>query len=297
MSKVPFVTKLDFEYEVIQTVSPLVRRIVARNPGPFTAQGTGTYIVGHGHVAIIDPGPLLTEHIDAILAGLGKETIDKIVITHTHLDHSPAAFPVKKATGAVIHGYGPQGAGGNETSEEGADDGFRPDVTVRDGDVIAGPGWTLQALHTPGHASNHICYVLAEEKVLFSGDHVMGWSTTVVSPPDGSMADYMKSLARLLDRDDRIYLPTHGPSIQDPATHVRALIAHREERRAGILNELAKGPRTIPEIVTALYIGLDPRLKIAAAHSVLAHIIELVETGQVKTTGAPAIGSTYARTG
>lgn len=293
MSDLSHVRALDFTYEVMQTVSPLVRRVVARNPGPFTAQGTGTYIVGHGQVAVIDPGPALPEHIDALLQALRGETITHLLITHTHRDHSPAAAAVKDATGARTYGFGPHGGGEGPAAEEGADHAFRPHVVMGDGDAVSGPGWTLRAVHTPGHTSNHLCFALPEERILFSGDHVMGWSTTVIAPPDGNMRDYMGSLQRLVERDDALYLPTHGPGIPEPQRYVRALIVHRKQRRTGILRELAKGPRRIPEIVKALYAGVDPRLHGAAGYSVLAHLIELVEAGEVATDGAPRIDGVF----
>lgn len=293
MTDIPHVRDLEFKYAVVETVSPLVRRIVARNPGPFTAHGTGTYIVGKGKVAVIDPGPLVQEHIDALLKDLSGETIERILITHTHMDHSPAAAPVKTATGAKTYGFGPHGSGAGETSEEGGDTAFKPDVVMKEGDVLTGEGWTLRALYTPGHASNHLCFALGEERLLFSGDHVMGWSTTVISPPDGNMKAYMASLSRLLERDDAIYLPTHGPAIKEPQRYVRALIAHRGQRRGGILQELSRGERTTPELVAALYVGLDPRLRVAAGRSVLAHLLELKEMGRVEASDAAPLDATY----
>ncbi|TAL03745.1 MAG: MBL fold metallo-hydrolase [Rhodospirillaceae bacterium] len=292
---IPWVKDLDFEYAVVQTVSPLIRRVVARNPGPFTAQGTGTYIVGHGQVAVIDPGPLLAEHIEALLSGLRGETVTHLLVTHTHRDHSPAAAPVKQATGASTYGYGPHAAGIGPASEEGGDQDFSPDQRIIEGESVSGKGWRLNAVHTPGHTSNHLCYALEEEKILFTGDHVMGWSTTIVAPPDGNMTDYMHSLERLLEREDTLYLPTHGPGITDPHTHVRALIAHRQKRHDAILRALADGSRTIPEIVKELYVGLDPRLRVAAGYSVLAHLVEMVRTGEASTDGPPSIEAIYHR--
>ncbi len=293
MSDIPHVRDLAFQYEVIETVSPLLRRVVARNPSPFTAQGTGTYIVGRGQVAVIDPGPDLAEHVDALLNGLRGETITQILITHTHLDHSPAAAAVKRATGAITYGYGPHGGEVGLSGEEGADRAFVPNVALKTGDAVTGPAWTLRAVHTPGHASNHLCFALEEERVLFSGDHVMGWSTTVVSPPDGDMTAYMNSLALLLDRDDDAYLPTHGPAIPKPQRYVRALIGHRRQRSAGILRELAKGPRKIPEIVAAQYPSLDPRLRIAAGRSVLSHLLALIDSGEVASDGIADGNATF----
>lgn len=266
------------EYGKIERVSPLIRRIVAENPGPFTFWGTGTYIVGHGEVAVIDPGPDLPAHIDALLKALAGERIARILITHTHIDHSPAAKAVKAATGAPSFGFGPHGKAG-ETGESGADLEFRPDRTLREGDRVEGRGWHLEAVHTPGHASNHLCFALPQEKALFSGDHVMGWSTTVVVPPDGEMRAYMRSLDRLAARRDAIYWPTHGGPIRDPQTHLRELIAHRQGRRASILAALELGSATPAGIVALVYKGLDEKLVEAAAQSVLAHLLELEADG------------------
>jgi glyoxylase-like metal-dependent hydrolase (beta-lactamase superfamily II) len=264
-------------------VSPLVRRVVARNPGPMTYTGSGTYIIGHGTVAVIDPGPDIQAHVDAILAATAGETISHIVITHTHRDHSPAAVPLKAATGAAVVGCsalvieddGPR-------SDEAFDRSYAPDMVMADGDDIAGPGWTLQAVHTPGHTSNHTCYALAQEQALFTGDHVMGWSTTVVSPPDGDMADYLASLRKLLARDDRQYYPTHGKPIETPQRFVRALLAHRKLREAQILSSLKDGPRTIPDMVAQLYATTPKILHGAAGRSVLAHLEDLQTRGLVK---------------
>jgi glyoxylase-like metal-dependent hydrolase (beta-lactamase superfamily II) len=272
------------EYGVLKPVTPLVRRLVARNPGPFTFRGTGTYIVGRGTVAVIDPGPDLSDHVDALLRALRGETVSHILVTHTHLDHSPAAAALKAATGAPTYGYGPHGgeraAGG---SEAGADFDFAPDMVLRDGDAVEGPDWRLTAVHTPGHTSNHLCFALAEERALFTGDHVMGWSTSVISPPDGDMAAYRRSLEELLERDDAVYIPTHGAPIADPKPHVRAFLAHRAEREAAILRRIAAGDETIPAMVAAIYADIDPRLHPAAARSVLAHLVELVDSGRVRS--------------
>jgi glyoxylase-like metal-dependent hydrolase (beta-lactamase superfamily II) len=272
------------EYGVMERVTPLIRRIVARNPGPFTFHGTGTYVVGSGKVAVIDPGPDLAEHVDALLAALSGETITHIVVTHTHRDHSPAAAAVKKATGAPTYGFGPHGAGG-EAVEAGGDMDFVPDVVTRDGDALEGPGWRLEAIHTPGHTSNHLCFVLPQEKTLFSGDHVMGWSTTVIAPPDGDMAAYMRSLDKLRGRDDAVYWPTHGAPIKAPQPHLRALIAHRRMRRDAIHAALKATPATPEELVVKIYQQLDPRLVRAASRSVLAHLIELAQDGKVVSDG------------
>jgi glyoxylase-like metal-dependent hydrolase (beta-lactamase superfamily II) len=266
-------------YGVLEPVSPHIRRIVARNPGPFTFRGTGTYVIGRGQVAIVDPGPDLPEHVDSLLAALAGESVTHILISHTHRDHSPAAAAVKAATGGRTYGFGPHGKRG-ETAEVGADLDFTPDVTLADGDVIEGGAWRIAAVHTPGHASNHLCFALAEERALFSGDHVMGWSTTVIAPPDGDMAAYMRSLDLLLRRDDGVYWPTHGGPIVDPRGHVNALIAHRHARRAAIRAALGARPTTPEEMIPAVYGDLDPRLTRGAAKSVLAHLLEMAEQGE-----------------
>lgn len=268
------------EYGKAEPVSPLIRRIVAENPGPFTFWGTGTYIVGRGKVAVIDPGPDLGAHVEALLAALAGETVAQILVTHTHIDHSPAAAALKAATGAPSFGFGPHGKAG-ETGESGADLDFRPDRTLRDGDAVEGPGWRLEAVHTPGHASNHLCFALPQEQALFSGDHVMGWSTTVVVPPDGEMRAYMRSLDRLAAREDATFWPTHGGPIRDPQAHLRELIAHRRGRREAIHAALGAGAATPAAIVAAVYQGLDERLIQAAAQSVLAHLLELEADGLV----------------
>ena len=265
-------------YGRLEPVSPLVRRIVAQNPGPFTFLGTGTYVVGRGQVAVIDPGPALPSHIDALLGALAGETVTHILVTHTHSDHSPAAAGLKAATGAPTMGFGPHGAKG-DTGEAGADLAFVPDMAIGDGEAVEGPGWWLEALHTPGHASNHLCFALPQEEALFSGDHVMGWSTTVIAPPDGDMIDYMRSLDRLSARTDAIYWPTHGGPIHWPQAHVRELIDHRLARRSTIRKALADRPATAPELVARIYVGLDSRLVEAAAQSVLAHLLELRQSG------------------
>lgn len=257
-------------------VSPLIRRIVAPNPGPFTYTGTGTYIVGRGAVAVIDPGPDMPQHIEALLAALDGATVRAILVTHTHRDHSPAARPLANATGAPLLGCAPHGEGRSDaTVEEGADRDYRPDRRLDDGEMVAGPGWTLQALHTPGHTSNHLCFALAEESALFSGDHVMGWSTTVIAPPDGDMAAYMASLERLAARRDAVLWPTHGPPMRQPHRYLRQLIAHRRGRERAILAILDQGPCRMDNILDALYSDISRALRPAAAMSVLAHLIDL----------------------
>ena len=282
---VPYVRDLDFTYGEAAQVSPLIRRVIAHNPSVFTFHGTGTYIVGRGKVAIIDAGPDLAEHVDAVLAAVRDETVTHLVVTHTHIDHSPATRHIKAATGAPSYGFGPHGGGEGPAVEEGADRDFVPDHRVEDGAAIEGDGWTLEAVHTPGHTSNHLCFALAEERALFSGDHVMGWSTTVVSPPDGDMGAYMASLEKLKARKEATYWPTHGPPIPKPQRFVGKLLSHRRQREAEILSAVAGGAATIPEIVALRYRGLDPRLRPAAARTVLAHLIHLVESGRVACPG------------
>jgi glyoxylase-like metal-dependent hydrolase (beta-lactamase superfamily II) len=295
MPGIPFIKEFKFDYGTAMEVTPLIRRVVAHNPSPFTFKGTGTYIVGRGSVAVIDPGPALPEHVAALLAALDGETVSHILVTHTHLDHSPAAAALKSATGAPTLGFGPHGAtrSTGPGTEEGGDRDFVPDLVLRDGDIVEGRDWRIAAVHTPGHTSNHLCFALEDEKVLFSGDHVMGWSTSVIAPPDGDMTAYLRALHKLLERDDAIYWPTHGPAIIDPKSHVRAFIAHRRERTAAILHRLAAGDETIPALVDAIYVGLDARLRAAAGRSVLAHLIALVEAGEVACDGPPTVDARF----
>jgi glyoxylase-like metal-dependent hydrolase (beta-lactamase superfamily II) len=296
--EIPFRREFSFEYGRLERVAPGIRRIVARNPSPFTFRGTGTYVVGDGEVAVIDPGPDLDEHVAALLDGLSGERVTHILITHTHNDHSPAAAALKTATGAPTYGFGPHAGGkrGDPAVEEGGDWDFVPDVTVHDGDPIAGSGWRFEAVHTPGHTSNHLCFALPEQGILFSGDHVMGWSTSVIAPPDGEMSAYMASLDKLLGRPDAVYWPTHGPAITEPQAHVRAFVAHRREREAGILDCLAAGNERIDAIVDKLYVGLQPGLRRAAGRSVHAHLIDLAGRGIVESEGPPTIDAIYRPT-
>ena len=287
-SPIPYVRDMTFEYGVIERLSPLIRRVVACNPSPFTFHGTGTYIVGHGAVAVIDPGPALGPHVAAIIEGLGGETVSHQIITHTHRDHSPAARLLGRATGAKTYGFGPHGAGLEDgVAEEGADHDFTPDITLRDGDVITGDGWSLTALHTPGHTSNHMCFALGQESVLFTGDHVMGWSSTVIVPPDGHMATYLASLRRLLERDDRVYWPTHGPRIENPKALVQAYLDHRADRERQIEDCLKHGITAIPAMVERIYADIPRNLHPAAACSVLAHLIHMVENNRATCDGEP----------
>ncbi len=273
-------------YGVAEALSPQVRRVLAKNPSPFTFTGTGTYIVGAGNVAVIDPGPADAAHIAAILEATRGETVAAILVTHTHMDHSPGAVPLKAACGAPVMGCAPLVLSDEgPRADAGFDPGYAPDRVLADGEAVTGPGWTLRAVATPGHTSNHLCFALEEEGALFTGDHVMGWSTTVVAPPDGDMAAYMASLAKLLGRDDRRYYPTHGAPVDEPQRWTRHLIAHRRQREAQILGLLGDGPRTIPAMVELMYAAVDRRLWGAAGRSVLAHLIDLEARGLVARGG------------
>ena len=269
-------------YAIAEQVSPLIRRVLARNASPFSYTGTQTYIVGHGDVAVIDPGPYGDDpaHVGELVRILEGERIIAIVCTHTHRDHSPAAAPLKATTGAPIIGCAPLVLSDDgPRADAGFDPTYAPDRVLEDGEQLSGPktgdAWTLTAVHTPGHTSNHLCYALEEEKALFSGDHIMGWSTTVVSPPDGDMADYMRSLQLLIERDDRVYYPAHGKPVDNPQRLARGMMGHRKQREAQILRLLEKGVSAIPDIVAEMYRGLDHRLHGAAGRSVLAHLIDL----------------------
>ncbi len=300
----PFIKTLDFNYGAAARLSPLVRRVVAQNPSAFTFHGTGTYIIGQsgGGQAVIDPGPADPVHLQALLTALEGEKVSHILITHTHRDHSPLAAELQRRTGAPTYAYGPhpQPRGGLAV-EEGGDHEFRPDHLLADGAWIKGDGWSVQALYTPGHISNHLCFSLAEENALFSGDHVMGWSTTIISPPDGNMTDYYNSLEKLLPRNEAIYYPTHGAPIMqattggDPQAFVRALIAHRQGREAQIMAVLEAGPQSIPAMVSRMYADVPKQLHGAAARSVLAHLIHMAGDGRVKADPQPDERATYRR--
>lgn len=282
-----------------ERVSARVRRILADNPGPVTFRGTCTYIVGNGEVAVIDPGPDLPAHVDAIIEALRGEAVSHIVVTHTHRDHSPAARTLQEATGAPIVGCGPHRsarplfAGETNLLEGSGDTAYRPDRELLEGDAIEGPGWTLEAVATPGHTANHLAFAFPEENVLFSGDHVMAWSTTIVAPPDGAMADYMASLEKLRGRDEIIHWPGHGGPVREPQRFLRGLVQHRRQREVSILNRLAAGDRRIPAIVEAIYENLNPALRGAAALSVFAHLEDLAARGLVLTDGPPRLDGEF----
>lgn len=305
---IPFVPPLDnVSYGVAQQVSPLIRRVIAENPSKYTYRGTGTYIVGRGEVAVIDPGPLLDAHRDALMAELIDEKVVAILVTHCHSDHSPLAAWLKEYSGAPTYAFGPHGAVDDPDDDPDDDEGktteaaagdapevehkesvdtdFTPDVAAPDGFVIAGPGWTFEAVFTPGHTSNHTCFALREEQALFTGDHVMGWSTTVVSPPDGDMRAYCASMERLIARSDRTLWPTHGNPVTDPQPYLRALLAHRLEREAQVVDFLRSGPTTIAAMVKVLYADVREELHKAAGRSVLSHLRKLVADGVVTVGG------------
>jgi glyoxylase-like metal-dependent hydrolase (beta-lactamase superfamily II) len=262
---------------------PLVRRVLAANPSAFTFTGTQSYVVGAGSdVAVIDPGPLEDDHIAALLAAIGDAEVRAIVCTHTHQDHSPAAAPLAERTGAPIIGCAPFNiVDDGPRADASFDPSYRPDRVLADGERLSGDGWTLTAVATPGHTSNHLCYALEETGALFTGDHVMGWSTSVVSPPDGDMTAYMASLQKLHEREDRIYYPAHGPAVTKPRQLVRGMIGHRRQREAQILRQIEAGTDRIPDMVPQMYKGVDQRLWPAAERSVLAHLIDLEHRGRV----------------
>jgi glyoxylase-like metal-dependent hydrolase (beta-lactamase superfamily II) len=296
---IPFDKSFNLEPDQVQEVAPGVRALVADNPGPFTFKGTISYIVGRGRVAIIDPGPDDVAHVAALLNAVRGETISHIFVTHTHRDHSPAAAKIKAATGAQVYAQGPHRparalhVGEVRRLDASADLDFGPDIALADGESVSGSGWTLQAVATPGHTANHMAYAFKEADLLFAGDHVMAWSTTIVAPPDGAMSDYMASLQKLARRSEPVYLSGHGAPVRDAPRYVQYLIRHRQAREASILHRLGKGAADIPTIVRAVYIGLDPRLVGAAALSVLAHLEELVARGAVITEGSPSIAGIY----
>ncbi len=293
---IPFDRTFDLPPGQVEEVAPGIRRILCNNPSPFTFKGTVSYIVGKGRVAILDPGPLDEAHTAALLDAVRGETVTQIIVTHTHRDHSPAAAQIKAATGAKTYGEGPHRAAHSLVQlppRSNGDTDFRPDVVVRDGDAIEGDGWGLTAITTPGHCANHLAFALHDTDVLFSGDHVMAWSTPIVAPPDGSMRDYMTSLDKLLHRPEKIYFPGHGGAVREGPRLVAQYIRHRHAREAAILKLLAAGETDIPSLVRDIYVGLDPRLIAAAGRAVLAHLDDLVARGEVTTAGAPAIEGRY----
>jgi len=301
-----FRTLTDVDYGAVEQVSPLIRRVVAENPSKFTYLGTGTYVVGRGDVVVIDPGPRLDSHRDALAAALSGERVRAILVTHCHADHSPLAGWLREETGALTVAFGPHPRPDPATEpveppddveiEESTDYDFLPDVFAADGDVVVdAAGITMTAVHTPGHTSNHTCFALAEERALFTGDHVMGWSTTVVTRPDGNMTAYIDSMRRVAGRNDAVLWPTHGPPRDDAQEYVTTLIEHRLERERGVLEQVRAGRTTIPELVEVLYADVRPELHKPAGRSVWAHLEHLADSGLVEVAGAgtPSLDATY----
>ncbi len=298
--KIPFVRDMDFVYGEAQQVSPLIRRLVANNPGPFTYKGTGVYIIGQGEVALLDPGPDTPEHLDALMRALGDETLTHIFITHSHQDHSPGARPLADRTGAKVCASNipikPSDCD-HIRMEAGDDLNFTPDIAVKDGDRFSGPNWTIEVVATPGHTAHHMAYALIEENALFPGDHIMGWSTTIIGPPDGDMSAYFASLEKVRDRNYDTLWPTHGPPIREVRPFIDAYIAHRQEREAQIFAQLRAGKTQIKDMVAEMYADVDKRLHPAACHSVLAHMVRFVELGRVECMGPPCVDSMYVLRG
>lgn len=297
---IPFVHAFDFAYGRRDQVSPLIQRVIADNPGPFTFTGTGTYIVGRAEsgadAAVIDPGPLDQAHLAALIQAVEGRRVRHVLLTHTHRDHAPLARPFAERVGATILAARPPAAethASGPLDEDEATD-FEPDVVLKGGETIRGDGWTLEAVSTPGHASNHMAFVLKEEKALFSGDHVMGWATTVVAPPDGNMRDYMASLDAVIARDFATLWPTHGAPITDPAPFLAAYRAHRLEREAQVIERLRAGDGKAVEMVPTLYAAVDRRLWPAASLSVLAHLIKLTEEGVAVASGPPTVNTPFS---
>jgi glyoxylase-like metal-dependent hydrolase (beta-lactamase superfamily II) len=292
-----FDLNFDPAYGKAVPVFPDVSRITANNPGPFTFKGTNSYIVGTSELAVIDPGPNDDEHLEALLEAIGGRPVSHIVVSHTHRDHSPLAARLSAATGARIYAEGPHRAArpspGPSPLESGADTGFAPDERLTEGQLLAGDGWTLKTVLTPGHTANHAAFALEGTGLLFSADHVMGWSTTIVAPPDGSMSVYMASLDKLIQRDDRLLLPGHGGPVRNPASYLRGLKDHRLGREHAILERLHQGDRSIAEMVQAIYRDTDPKMHAAAGLSVLAHLQDLVDRKLVETDGTPSIGGIF----
>lgn len=294
-----FVTDFDPLHGKAVTVADGVERVTVNNPGPLTFHGTNSYIIGEGNVAVLDPGPDDDVHLNALLNAIGKRTVSHILVSHTHADHSPLAAKLKAATGAPVCAEGPHRAarplriGEINPLDAAADSQFEPDIVLADGALIEGDGWTIETVHTPGHTANHAAFALHGTGVLFSADHVMGWATSIVAPPDGAMGDYMASLQKLMERDDRVYLPGHGGAIENPARFVRGLCAHRLAREDAVVTRLSAGDRKIPDMVREIYRDIDPRLHGAAALSMLAHIEDLVARGIVEAEGDVAVDSIF----
>ena len=295
MKKIKFDTNFEPPFGKTVELSPLIRRVTCNNPGPFTFKGTNTFIVGRGSVAIIDPGPDDEAHLAAILEAVRGESVSHILVTHTHMDHSPLATRLSSATGAKTYAASsPPVPNANSVLrlDASVDHDFAPDVSLSDGDLMEGDRWALEAVFTPGHMSNHMSFCLRGEKALFAGDHVMSWSTTVVAPPEGNMGDYMASLRKLLKRDDAIHHSAHGPESRKPLSLVRAIMAHRKMREEAIYNRVKEGDGTIGKIVANIYAAVDPRLHAAAGLSTLAHLEHLIERKKIYRDGSRFVART-----
>lgn len=294
---IPYIREFEFTRGVLQPVSANVRRLVANNPGPFSGWGTNVYVIGHGTVCVIDPGPDNDAHFANLLEQLGGETVSRVFVTHHHMDHSPMAPRLAAHFGCKTYGFGPpltQSPGGNVRLEAGDDLRFAPDVRLDDGQTFAlAEGGHIEAVHTPGHTSNHVCYAVLPDNGLVCGDHIMAWATSVVSPPDGNMRAYLDSLEKVLGRQYDTLWPAHGAPITDPAPFIRAYIAHRHARNAQIIECLRAGQSKISAMVPVIYADVDKRLHPAACHSVLAHMIYMLEKGEVTCSGTPGLGSDY----
>lgn len=294
-----FDTAFEPAYGKAVPVADDVLRITVNNPSAFTFHGTNSYIVGRDSVAVIDPGPLDEAHLRALLAAIGGRPVSHILVSHTHVDHSPLARRLAAETGAPILAEGPHRParplriGEVNPLDASGDTEFLPDVALADGASIEGDGWTMRAIHTPGHTANHVVFALEGTGILFSADHVMAWATSIVAPPDGAMTDYMTSLDKLLERDDRIFLPGHGGPVRTPASFMRGLKAHRKMRERAIVERLRGGDRTIPDMVAAIYRDTDPRLHGAAGLSVLAHLEDLVSRGVAGAEGELSLDGSF----
>lgn len=294
-----FDTRFEPAYGEAVPVTKGVARLTVNNPSAFTFHGTNSYIVGHDTLAVIDPGPEDDAHFNALIKAIAGRPVSHILVSHTHRDHSPLASRLARETGAIVAAEGPHRParplriGEINPLDASADMDFKPDLALKDGDVIDGDGWRIATVLTPGHAANHAAFGLEGSGILFSADHVMAWATSIVAPPDGAMTDYMASLDRLLERDDKLFLPGHGGAVTKPRSFVRGLKAHRKMRERAILERLRSGDRTIAEMVAAIYRDTDPRLHGAAALSVLAHLEDLVGRGIVTTDGAVSIDARF----
>ena len=287
MSELQFNHNFEFEYGVMTQVAPGIRRIVARNPGPFTGPGTSTYVIGSGEVAVLDPGPMLPDHIDDLLNGLRNEHISHILVTHTHIDHSPASRLLKARTGAPIFAFGPHSALSAGDLEGGVDREFVPDFELMDGERIDGAEWQIDVIHTPGHCSNHICFAMIGNDALFCGDHLMAWATTVILPPDGSVKDYLESLDKLKSRSETIFYPTHGAPITRAKEYIDQIRAHRLSRVDQVEAAFESGIQTLPELRRRIYPDIPHTLHAGAELSIVGSINYLSEIGKLTTDSIP----------